>query len=49
MYWPKDETALIAAASAAVAAALLAAAVIALFGSDAWTAFPNRFVVHSKL
>jgi hypothetical protein len=38
-----------AVASAAVAAALLAAASIALFGSDAWAAFPNGFVEQSKL
>jgi hypothetical protein len=38
-----------AVASAGVAAALLAAASIALFGSDAWGAFPNGFVAQSKL
>jgi arabinofuranan 3-O-arabinosyltransferase len=38
-----------AVASAGVAAALLAAASIALFGSDAWAAFPNGFVEQSKL
>jgi arabinofuranan 3-O-arabinosyltransferase len=38
-----------AVASAGVTAALLAAASIALFGSDAWAAFPNGFVEQSKL
>jgi Glycosyltransferase family 87 len=38
-----------AVASAEVTAALLAAASIALFGSDAWAAFPNGFVEQSKL
>jgi len=36
-------------ASAGVAASLLAAASIALFGSDAWAAFPYGFVAQSKL
>jgi arabinofuranan 3-O-arabinosyltransferase len=38
-----------AVASTGVAAAALAAASIALFGADAWTAFPNGFVEQSKL
>jgi len=38
-----------AIASAGVAAALLAAVSIALFGSDAWAAFPNGFVEQSRL
>jgi hypothetical protein len=38
-----------AVASAVVAAASLAAASIALFGSDAWAAFPNGLVAQSKL
>jgi hypothetical protein len=38
-----------AIASAGVAAASLAAASIALFGSDAWAAFPNGLVAQSKL
>jgi arabinofuranan 3-O-arabinosyltransferase len=38
-----------AVASAGVTAVLLAAASIALFGSDAWVAFPNGFVGQSKL
>jgi hypothetical protein len=38
-----------AVASAGVAAALLAATSIALFGSDAWAAFPNGLVTQSKL
>jgi arabinofuranan 3-O-arabinosyltransferase len=38
-----------AVASAGVTVALLAAASIALFGSDAWAAFPNGFVEQSKL
>jgi hypothetical protein len=38
-----------AVASAGVTAALLAAASIALFGADAWAAFPNGFVEQSKL
>jgi arabinofuranan 3-O-arabinosyltransferase len=38
-----------AIASAVIAAALLAGASIALFGSDAWAAFPIGFVAQSKL
>ena len=38
-----------AVASAVIAAALLAGISIALFGSDAWAAFPNGFVAQSKL
>jgi hypothetical protein len=37
-----------AIASAGVAAAVLAGASIALFGADAWAAFPNGFVDQSK-
>ena len=38
-----------AVAGAGVALALLAAASIAVFGADAWAAFPNGFVEQSKL
>jgi hypothetical protein len=38
-----------AVASAGVATALLAAASVAVFGADAWAAFPNAFVEQSKL
>lgn len=38
-----------AVVGAGVAAALLAAASIALFGADAWAAFPDGFVVQGKL
>jgi arabinofuranan 3-O-arabinosyltransferase len=38
-----------AVASAGIAAALLAGASIAVFGADAWAAFPNGFVEQSKL
>src|SRR6516162_2620346 len=38
-----------AVASAGVAVAVLAVASVALFGADAWVAFPNAFIEQSKL